>query len=88
MQFSNKNFYLSISADNQTWHYYINGYHRLKGAAVIQDGGFQWHKKGKLHRIDGPAVIYSNKEYEYFIYGHLVYRQNTIEHITMLQNIV
>lgn len=32
----------------------------------------EWRTNGKLHRIDGPAVIYPDKNYSWFIEGEMI----------------
>ena len=36
---------------------------------IDEDGNKLWHQNDKLHRLDGPAVEYSNGNVEYWING-------------------
>ena len=38
---------------------------------VDQDGTQNWYQKGKLHREDGPAIIYPDGEERWYQYGKL-----------------
>jgi len=50
---------------------YSKIFHREDGPAVIYDGGRQkrWYRYGKLHRVDGPAIITSDLVEEWYIDG-------------------
>jgi len=51
---------------------YKNKLHNDNGPAVIcKNGREEWYVNGKRHRIDGPAVIYGNKQY-YFENGEFI----------------
>jgi hypothetical protein len=45
--------------------------HREDGPAVIYYGGIQkrWHRYGKLHRVDGPAIIVGSFLEEWYTDG-------------------
>jgi hypothetical protein len=46
-------------------------YHRKNGPAIIKPNGNEfWFKHGKLHRLDGPAII-TELEQNWYYYGKL-----------------
>lgn len=61
-----------IDGTGEYW-YYEGNLHRGEGlpAVIKTDGTKQWHVKGKLHRIDGPAVEQLDGLKEWHIKGKL-----------------
>jgi len=58
--------------------------HRLDGPAMVTDhDGTEevWYKDGKLHREDGPAIIYGNGQEYYYLndcyYTHSEFKMKT-----------
>jgi hypothetical protein len=50
--------------------WYKNGYWHRDGdkpAYIDADGTLEWYKNGERHRTTGPAVIYPNNKYEYWV---------------------
>ena len=50
---------------SETTYYFLNGsLHREDGPCLIRKTGviFKWSKHGERHRLDGPAVVYSDEE--------------------------
>lgn len=55
----------------------VNIYLSENGPAVIRpDGTKIWYNHGKIHRIDGPAIIYSDGIFAYFIEDRQCLRSN------------
>lgn len=40
-------------------------------AVTLYNGTIEWSLHGKLHRLDGPAVIYGNEEKQWWVEGKL-----------------
>lgn len=60
------------SNGKKEWFNTKEAHHREGGPAIIYpDGGETWYRHGKLHRDikDGPAIIRSNGENEYWVKG-------------------
>ena len=60
----------------------------LKTEIVIDEHGTEYYYiNGKLHREDGPAIIYNNGHKEWWINGHRVSESGTalhrLDHITL-----
>lgn len=49
------------------------------GHYINPAGTHRWFKCGKLHRIDGPAIIYQNGEKQWYQNGN-PYRENDLPH--------
>ena len=46
---------------------------------VSSDGTKHWFKNGKLHRINGPAIEFSNGEKRWYLHGKKVTQQDVIK---------
>lgn len=59
----------------KTWSYWgsFERLHRTNDLPAIEyaNGDKEWWKFGKRHRINGPAVIYGNKQY-WFLQGEFI----------------
>src|ERR1035437_355134 len=43
-----------------------------EGLAVDAEGTQRWYKRGHPHREDGPAVVYTNGEIEWWVEGKML----------------
>ena len=58
----------------QTERTYYNGkLHSVHDRPSLKkvDGHKEWHKNGKLHRVNKPAIVYENGGKEYYVEGKL-----------------
>ena len=56
------------------------------GLVARPDGTQEWYKYGKLHRLDGPAVVHSDGTQEYWEYGLRVDKSQVNKDLTMSWN--
>ena len=59
-------------------------FHRLDGLPAVEfaDGYKAYWENDKRHRIDGPAIVYSNGDVEYWIEGANYFYEEWLEKVS------
>lgn len=70
--------YTTIRYASSLRHCRHGAYHRENSPSyIIINGTVMWCMNGKLHRLDGPAIEYSDGRNEWWVEDKKVWRLNT-----------